>query len=201
MEKYFSCDVEADGPIPGPYSMSSFALVACAVRTNDGQIYDLDIDDAENCFYVELKPISNQFIPEAAAISGLDRDELILSGQDPAVAMTAALEWIEKRAGATTLGGPFRPVFAAYPVTYDWMWFYWYIMNFAGRSPFGHSSAVDMKSYFAARADKEIRNVGKRAMPAELKSKRTHTHHSLDDAREQGELLRNMMRWRRPSDD
>jgi hypothetical protein len=200
METYFSVDIEADGPIPGPYSMSSFAIVAFAVRTNNGDIIDLDVDDPKNCFYAELKPISENFVPEAAAIAGLDRDDLIKNGQDPTVAMLAAAAWIEDLS-TTEEFGKTRAVFSAYPLGYDWMWFYWYLMNFAKRSPFGHSTHVDIKSYFAARADKEIRVVGKRAMPSELKSKRPHTHNALDDAREQGELARNLFRWRRSAND
>lgn len=201
MEMYFSADVEADGPIPGPYSMSSFAIVAVAVRTNDGQVHDLDVDDPANCFYAELKPISEDFVPEAAAVSGLDRNDLIANGGDPVDIMNAVANWIDERTANNPFGEQTRAVFAAYPLGYDWMWFYWYLMNFAKRSPFGHSSHVDMKSFYAARADTEIRRVGKRALPQELKSTRPHTHHALDDAREQGELCRNLLRWRRPLND
>lgn len=195
MEIYLSCDIEADGPIPGPYSMSSFAFVAVALRTNDGDLIDLDIDDPENQFYAELKPISDQFVPEAAAVSGLNRQHLIENGSTPADAMAATAEWIKT---LSAKHGNARPVFVAYPLSFDWMWYYWYTMNFFGSSPFGHSSAVDIKSYYMARADTELRKVGKRSIPGFLKSKRRHTHHALDDAAEQGELARNIFRWRRP---
>ena len=62
-ELYVAVDVEADGPIPGPYSMISLGM-AVAGRP------DLT-------FYTELRPISDAFVPQALAISGLDRDRLL----------------------------------------------------------------------------------------------------------------------------
>ncbi|HJF13295.1 MAG TPA: hypothetical protein K8V32_00630 [Enteractinococcus helveticum] len=40
-----------------------------------------------------------------------------------------------------------------------------------------------------------IRKVGKRSMPKKLLSKRPHTHHVLDDAWEQADLLVNLLHW------
>jgi hypothetical protein len=48
---------------------------------------------------------------------------------------------------------------------------------------------------FATKAGTGIRAVGKRSMPAHLHSRRTHTHHALDDAVEQGELFCNIVEW------
>src|SRR6266508_1156457 len=62
-ELYVAVDVEADGPIPGPYSMISLGM-AVAGRP------DLT-------FYTELRPISDDFVPQALAVSGLDRDRLL----------------------------------------------------------------------------------------------------------------------------
>lgn len=191
-EVYFSVDVEADGPIPGPYSMSSFGMVASAYRTRSGLIVDLDLDADENCLYSELKPISNIFDPEAAAVAGLDRDELILHGKAPEHAMLEAVEFVNFR--ARSFGQNVRPIFAGYPLAYDWMFMYWYFLNFANISPFGHSGAIDMKSYFGAIDNVAIRRIGKRAMPPELKTKRRHTHNALDDARGQGDLLQALLR-------
>ena len=53
-ELYFSVDIEIAGPIPGKYSMLS--LGACVVGMPD------------KSFYVELKPISKEFIPEAIKV-------------------------------------------------------------------------------------------------------------------------------------
>ncbi|MFE9934348.1 hypothetical protein [Streptomyces sp. NPDC005533] len=37
-------------------------------------------------------------------------------------------------------------------------------------------------------------------MPRELLSRRRHTHHALDDAVEQAELMSNLMLWTAPVD-
>ncbi|MGW7344528.1 exonuclease [Streptomyces sp. NPDC054854] len=188
-EFYVSADVEADGPVPGPYSMSSFGLAVAGVRDGGGF---RAVDPAERTFYAELKPIADAFDPEAMAVSGLDRDKLALEGRDPAEAMNGAAAWLA--AVAEELSA--TPVFVAYPLGYDWMWMYWYFMRFADAgSPFGHSRCMDLKTLYAAKADVPLRDATKRSMPSHLLSTRPHTHHALDDAIEQGELFQNLMRW------
>ncbi|MFD5557697.1 exonuclease [Streptomyces sp. NPDC127068] len=188
-EFYVSADVEADGPIPGPFSMSSFGLAVAGVH--DGAGFRA-LDPAERTFYAELKPISDAYDPEALAVGGLDRGRLTREGQDPARAMNAAAAWLA--AAADELAA--TPVFVAYPLGYDWMWLYWYFMRFAdGGSPFGHSRCLDLKTLYAAKAEVAISGATKRSMPSHLLSSRPHTHHALDDAIEQGELFQNLMRW------
>ncbi|MFJ5810477.1 exonuclease [Streptomyces sp. NPDC093093] len=191
-EFYVSVDVEADGPVPGPFSMSSFGLAVAGVC--DGGGFQA-VDPAERTFYAELKPISDAFDPEALAVSGLDRGRLTREGLDPAEAMNGAAAWLA--AVSEELGA--KPVFVAYPLGYDWMWMYWYFMQFADEgSPFGHSRCMDLKSLYAAKADVRIGEATKRSMPGHLLSSRPHTHNALDDAIEQGELFQNLMRWDAP---
>lgn len=182
---YFSLDVEADGPIPGPYSMVSVGL-AVAGRRADGFV---PADPTETTFYRELRPISDDFVPEALAVSGLDRAALLRDGSDPAQAMTELTGWVTRTAGND------RPVIVAYPAVFDWMFLYWYLLRFTGRSVFGHSGCLDLKTLYAARADVPIGAAVKGRMPAHLLSKRRHTHHALDDAIEQADLFANLMRW------
>jgi len=186
---YFSCDVEADGPVPGPYSMLSFGL-SVAGRF-DGEVFT-PCDPLEHTFYAELKPIGEAFVPEALAVSGLDRDALAADGADPVRAMTDAARWVRRLAARERA----FPVFVAYPLGFDWMWMYWYFVNFAeGGSPFGHSRALDMKTLYAARAGVRVRDAVKGKMPPRLLPRRPHRHHALDDAVEQAELLQNLMLW------
>ncbi|MGV9303858.1 exonuclease [Nonomuraea sp. NPDC003727] len=185
---YFSVDVEADGPIPGPYSMLSFGLAVAGAF--DGASFQA-MDPAKDTFYAELQPISETYNPEALAVSGLDRTRLIVDGQAPRDAMNAAAAWIARCADEAQAS----PVFAAYPLGYDWMWMYWYFMTFADEgSPFGHSRCLDMKTLYAAKASTPIVRSTKRTMPPHLLSARPHTHNALDDAIEQAELLQNLMR-------
>lgn len=187
---YLSADVEADGSIPGVYSMSAIGLAACA--TFDGTTFTrLDMDRPAHCFYRELAPVTDQFDPEAAAVSGLDRHYLIDHGTDPREAMPALNAWARQLAASLDA----RPVFVAYPLPYDWMWAYHYLIRFAGESAFGHSGALDIKSQYQRAARVTLGKSTKRSMPRSLMSKRKHTHNALDDAREQGDLFCNIFEW------
>ncbi|MET7425341.1 exonuclease [Dactylosporangium sp. NPDC005555] len=183
---YFSLDVEADGPIPGPYSMVSVGL-AVAGRS-DGVF--VAADPTADTFYRELRPISDDFVPEALAVSGLDRAALLRDGADPTSAMGELGDWV------TRVAGDGRPVIVAYPAVFDWMFLYWYLLRFTGHSVFGHSGCLDIKTLYAVRAGVPIGAAVKGRMPAHLLSQRRHTHHALDDAVEQAELFANLMAWR-----
>jgi hypothetical protein len=179
---FISVDVEADGPIPGPYSMLSFGFVVAG--TFDGTTFaPLDLDAPET-FYRELRPISDDFVPTALEISGLDRDRLTLDGDDPAAAMTAAREWV------LGIAGHRRPVLVAYPLSFDWMWLHWYFTRFAeGGSPFGYSQCLDVKTMIATALGVTTDRAHKQSLPPELQSDRPHTHHAIDDALEQADLF------------
>src|SRR5712671_2113396 len=87
VDVYFSADAETDGPIPGPFSMLSFALVYAG--SFDGKKFERP-QNYEHVFYRELKPISENFQKEALLVNGLDRSRLCLEGQSPEVAMAEA---------------------------------------------------------------------------------------------------------------
>jgi hypothetical protein len=90
-------------------------------------------------------------------------------------------------------GLPGKPVFVGYPVAFDFLFVYWYLIRFAGESPFSHS-ALDMKTYAMALLGKPYRESTKRNMPRDWFDKLPHTHRALDDAIEQGALFCNMLR-------
>ncbi|ROQ95056.1 DNA polymerase III epsilon subunit-like protein [Streptomyces sp. 2132.2] len=185
---YISVDIEADGPIPGPYSMISFG--AAVAGRQDGASYTA-ADPESRTFYRELRPISGQYVPEALAVSGLDRERLLREGAEPAAAMAEFRAWVREvsaEAGA-------QPVMCGYPASFDWSFLYWYLMSFGGESPFGHSGCLDMKTLYATKAGVPLRAAVKGRMPRELLSARRHTHHALDDAIEQAELMSNLMLW------
>src|ERR1700675_1042492 len=83
VDAYFSADVETDGPIPGPFSMLSFALVYAGAF--DGKHF-APPQDYKRTFYRELKPISENFQPEALRVNRLDRDRLLTEGVAPELA-------------------------------------------------------------------------------------------------------------------
>ncbi|GAA0913012.1 exonuclease [Streptomyces thermoalcalitolerans] len=187
---YISVDIEADGPIPGPYSLLSLGAAVAGVQDADGFTA---IDPEQHTFYRELRPISEEFVPEALAVSGLDRERLSREGVEPAVAMAEFTDWVrEVSAGA-------QPVMCGYPAPYDWTFLYWYLIRFTGSSPFGHSGCMDMKTLYATKAGVPLRAVAKGTMPRHLLSGRRHTHHALDDAIEQADLFARLMAWTGPS--
>jgi len=182
-DTYFSADVETDGPIPGPYSMLSFALVFAG--SFDGERFSRP-EHYDDGFYAQLAPISGEFEAEALAINGLDRDALIKNGTDPAQAMADAHRWIEARSGRAS------PVLVAYPLSFDWSWLYWYFVRFTGSSPFKHSRCFDIKTAAAVKLGLPISDAGRKRLPAELQPRRQHTHHAVDDAIAQAEIFANL---------
>jgi hypothetical protein len=187
MDVYFSADVETDGPIPGPYSMLSFALVYAG--RFDGERFERPASYNQT-FYRALRPISDQFEPEALAINGLDRERLLAEGADPGDAMTAASDWVR------TIAGAWRPVLVAYPLSFDWTWLYWYFVRFTrNRSPFNHSSCFDLKTAVAVKRRVPVAQASRDQLDASLRPRRSHTHHALDDAIEQAEIFANVFEW------
>lgn len=190
MDVYFSADAETDGPIPGPYSLLSFALVYAG--RFDGVRYERPdrFDDRSRLLYRELKPISDKFDPEALQINRLDRNLLVREGADPESAMTEACRWVRSIAGTD------RPILVAYPLSFDWTWLYWYFMRFSkDGSPFNHSGCFDLKTAYAVKAGTMISAAGRSQVEASLRPTRNHTHHALEDAIEQAELFANLMEW------
>lgn len=189
-DMYFSADIEADGPIPGRFSMLSFAL--CVAGTYDGQQFER-IDPMRHTFYRELRPISDEVNEAALAVSGLDRDRLLTEGEDPHSAMGEAADWVRETAGDR------QPVLAAMPVAFDWTWLYWYFTAFTtDGSPFGVSQCFDVKTAYVVKSGEPVAHSHRNEMPAELRSTRPHTHHALDDAAEQADIFANLMEWPGP---
>jgi DNA polymerase III alpha subunit (gram-positive type) len=176
-EIYVSTDVETDGPIPGPHSMLSFASAAyqadkTLVSTFSANLHTLP--DAEGDPQT-MAWWQNQ--PEAWAEA---RRKL----RDPAEVITEYVTWIKSLPGT--------PVFVAYPAGFDFLFVYWYLIRFAGESPFSFS-ALDIKTYAMAMLRTEYRQSVKRNMPRRWFDPLPHTHRALDDAIEQGALFCNML--------
>jgi hypothetical protein len=187
VDVYFSADVETDGPIPGPYSILSFALVYAG--SFDGRIFTPPDSHAQS-FYRELRPISGDYQPEALRVNGLDRDRLCREGERPDTAMTEAAHWIKEIAGKG------KPVLVAYPLSFDWSWLYWYFVRFSAEgSPFNHSLCFDIKTAFAVKAGIPIAEAGKSRLLPSLRPQKRHTHHALEDAVEQAEIFVNVFQW------
>jgi 3' exoribonuclease, RNase T-like len=187
VDAYFSADVETDGPIPGPFSILSFAIVYAG--TFDGRRFQRP-QNYQRALYKELKPISDEFEPEALRVNGLNRPRLCLEGELPAKAMTEASRWVKNVAGQA------KPVLVAYPLSFDWTWLYWYFVRFSkDGSPFDYSRCYDIKTALAVKAAIPISESSRSRLPPMLQPDHRHTHHALDDAIAQAEIFANVFEW------
>jgi DNA polymerase III epsilon subunit-like protein len=157
---YISIDVEADGPIPGDYSMISFGAVVVEPSLT-------------KTFYAQLKPISDKWIPQALEISKFTREET-LTFEDPQVVMSRFATWIE-----TSSSG--RALFIADNNGFDWQFINWYFHHFYGQNPFGHTSNNLGSLYKGLVKDTFVNFKHLR--------KTAHTHNALDDAKGNAEAL------------
>ncbi len=153
-------DIEADGPIPGDYSMISLGAVIVE-------------PSLERTFYGQLRPMSERFVPEALAVSGHSREQT-LTFDDPTEVMRRFAAWLAEHGGK-------RPMFVSDNNGFDWMFVCWYFHHFTGSCPFGHSS-TNLGSLYkglvkdASQTFKHLR-------------KTAHTHHPVDDAKGNAEAL------------
>jgi hypothetical protein len=167
--------------------MLSFALVL-AGRYSGGKFEAAT--DFRTKFYVELKPISTEFQLEALQVNGLDRDRLLNEGAQPSDAMTEAAAWVQRVAGDA------RPVLVAYPLSFDWLWLYWYFVRFSkSGSPFSHSGCYDLKTAVAVKGHLPIGQAGRKHLPDHLRPNAHHSHHALDDAIEQAQIFAKVFEW------
>ncbi|WP_269222476.1 3'-5' exoribonuclease [Flavobacterium sp. IMCC34518] len=157
---YIVVDIEADGPIPGDYSMICFGAVIVDENLN-------------KTFYGQLKPISENFNPETLAISGFSRNET-LEFNDPVNVMLAFEEWIQNNSKG-------KPIFISDNNGFDWMFICWYFHHFIKRNPFGYSSRRISDLYCGLVKDtfaqwKHLR-------------KTASTHNPIDDAKGNAEVI------------
>ena len=160
---YVMVDIEADGPIPGDYSMVCFGAVIVEPVL-------------ERTFYGKLAPISEKWVPEALAVSGFSREET-LQFAAPARTMANFDAWLKTNAAG-------RPLFVADNNGFDWQFINWYFHHFLGSNPFGFSS-MNLGSLYKGLVKDTF------ASFKHLRKTR-HTHNPVDDALGNAEALLHM---------
>ena len=177
-EIYFSLDVETDGPCPGLHSMLS---LGCVAFSETGE----ELGD----YYVNLTllpeatpdPKTMQFWADHQKYYDATRTWC----QTPEEAMPHFAEWVKGFGGS--------PVAVCMPSGFDFTWVYYYLHRFAGHSPFSFS-VLDMKTMAMCMLKRPYRQAVKKNWPREWFSKLPHTHHALEDAREQGHTFVRMLK-------
>ncbi|WJF90200.1 exonuclease [Paraburkholderia bonniea] len=176
-EIYVSTDVEADGPIPGPHSMLSFASAA---YTGDKQLVSTFSANLELLEGAAPHPVQAAWWKTQPDAWEACRRDL----QAPEAALLAYVAWVEALPG--------KPVFVAMPAGFDFTFMFWYMMRFTGRCPFSWS-ALDIKTLAFAMTGLPYRKCIKPRFPKHWFDDHPHTHVALDDAIEQGALFCNML--------
>jgi DNA polymerase III alpha subunit (gram-positive type) len=177
MEIYISCDIESNGPIPGDYSMLS---LGAAAFTSEGKLLSTFSANLRTLPEASEDPDTMKFWSDNQEAYEATRQDV----RDPQQAMEQFISWVNKQPG--------KPVFVGYPVTFDFMFVYHYIIHFGLKSPFSFS-ALDIKTYSMALMKTEYRQSTKKNMPKRWFSDAPHTHVAVDDAIEQGQLFCNML--------
>jgi Exonuclease len=162
---YVMVDVEADGPIPGDYSMVSLGAV-------------LVEEDLDKTFYGRLRPVSDKWVPEALKVSGFSREETLIF-DDPKAVMEDFARWLKENVRG-------RPMFVSDNNGFDWQFINWYFWHFTGANPFGHSS-TNLGSLYKGLVKDTFQNFKHLRRTA-------HTHHPVDDAKGNAEALLEMKR-------
>jgi hypothetical protein len=176
-EIFVSTDIEADGPIPGPHSMLSFASAAYRA---DKRLVGTFTANLETLPGAESHPRTAEWwkqFPDAWAACRRDT-------RPPATVMRDYLAWLNALPG--------RPVFVGWPAGWDFMWIYWYLVRFTGERPF-RETALDVRSYAMAMRKSSFSRTTRTYLPKRwFDDGLPHTHVALDDALEQGALFCNM---------
>ena len=159
-------DVESDGPIPPDYSMVSFGAVVVEPGLS-------------RTFYGKLRPISEQWLPDALAVSGHTREE-VMAFEEPKVVMQRFADWLASLNGK----GSARNLFVSDNNGFDWQFMNFYLHRFLGKNPFGHSSQ-NLGSLYKGLVKDTFKNF-------KHLRKTAHTHNPVDDARGNAEALLHM---------
>lgn len=177
-ETYISTDIETDGPIPGPNSMLSLGSVAFDAAGNEIAAFEINLETLPGA---AADPKTMEWWKTEPAAWQAARANPVEAG----AAMKRYLDWVDALPG--------KPVFVAYPLLFDMMFVYWYLIRFCGRSPFSFSG-IDIKTMaYAAMGSGSYREASKKHMPKHwLPPAAPHTHVAVEDAREQGKLFFNI---------
>ncbi len=149
-------DVESDGGAPGIYSMVSIGVVR--------------VDrEMKTTFKGLFAPISDKWVPEALAISGITREEH-LAYPDPEIGMRALEVFLKDTSNG-------RAIFVSDNLAFDWQFPNYYFHKYEIPNPFGFSGnrignfyAGLEKDWFSSSKWKKLR-------------KTKHTHDPVDDAK------------------
>lgn len=160
---YVVVDVEADGEIPHMYSMVCFGAVIVEPTLT-------------KTFYGKVKPISEDWKPDALAVSRISR-ETHLTFDEPHETMFQFKNWLK----ANSVG---KPIFVSDNLAFDWQWINYYFHRFCDGNPFGYSGRRIGDLYCGMKMDAGLNSEWKRML-----RKTGHDHNPVNDAKGNAEAL------------
>ena len=173
-ELYISVDIEADGPIPGDYSMVSLGAVV--------------VGSDEEGFYGEMRPLYGaSWVPEALAVSGFSHDQVMNFAQ-PHIVMENFAAWLDRLQAQSST----RLVMVGFNAPFDWMFVHWYMMHFVGRNPLGISS-LDIKAFYMGRTGCTWAETSMARLPDWLTPEKGLSHNAIEDARDQAKIFQGVL--------
>lgn len=160
----FVVDVESDGNIISEHSMVCFGAVL--------------VKDMAHTFYGQTAPISSKYNPEALAVSGFSREEHELFPH-PQIIMPEFSHWVDRVNEQGT-----RPVLITDNPAYDFSWINYYLLKYVGNNVFGWSARRigDLYGGLKGHANAKWKHL----------RKTQHTHHPVDDAIGNAEVIHHM---------
>ncbi|MBU0907718.1 MAG: 3'-5' exoribonuclease [Nanoarchaeota archaeon] len=195
-EIYISTDIEANGPIPGEYSMLSLGSVAL---NEEGKILEK--------FYKKLQPLKNaKQHPQTMGFWEKNKGAYLEATSNPEPAekiMNEYADWLDSLSKKNNK----KLYFLAYPATWDFMFVSWYLIKFVKRYeenhfldvPF-HHQGIDIRTFAMAQLKKPYSESGIGSMPKSWtreESKNLMDHKAIDDALKQGLIFINMLKENR----
>lgn len=190
-EIYISTDIEADGPIPGEYSMLSLGSVAI---NQNGKIIGK--------FYRKLKRLQNAK-QHSQTMKWWKQNkkaykEATSNTEDPKRVMSDYNKWLKKIKSENKSD----IFFLGWPANYDFMFVFWYIIKFVDEYkqksaldiPFGFH-AIDIRSYAMGHLKTNYNKTRSKHLPKKwFPKKEKHTHKAIDDALYQGLTFSKMLK-------
>lgn len=163
---FISVDIEADGPIPGKYSM--VALGAVVVEP-----------PFEESFYCTIRPVTELYVPESLSVTGFTREQT-LTFLPPEEQMKKFDSWLNEIKAKRGF-----PVFVS-DNAFDWSFVNYYLHYYVGYNIFGHSS-WNINSFYKGL---------KKNFRAKFKKYRItkHSHNALDDAKGNAEAFYHILK-------
>jgi ribonuclease T len=177
-DSYICVDVETAGPIPGDYSLLSIG--ACTICT------------PRSTFYIELKPLNDNFTSEAARVHKLSLQRLMEEGVAPYEALRSFEKWLTQQVPAGK-----QAVLVAFNAAFDWMFINYYFIHYLGHNPFGHA-ALDIKALYMGAARVTWSQTSWHNISPNFKEKPALTHHALQDAIDQAEVFKKILKDMQP---